>query len=283
MAGSQQPSQQKAAQQNNDNQVNNLTQQQIEELAIHCENAELEAYEITKITDDFPQMTYKDAFDIQWEARRRKEARGTKIVGMKMGLTSWAKMAQMGVEHPCYGYLADYFSVPEGGDIKTDELIHPKIEAEIAFVTKAPLKGPGVHIGDVLRATDFIVPAVEVIDSRYKDFKFDLKSVIADNSSSTRFITGGCMAQVDEVDLKTLGVVMEINGEIVATGAGAAVLGHPAASVAMLANMMGERGEEIPAGTFIMTGGITAAVTVNKGDNINVRYQGLGNISARFV
>ena len=270
-------------QQNNENQVNNLTQQQIEELAIHCENAELEAYEITKITDDFPQMTYKDAFDIQWEARRRKEARGTKIVGMKMGLTSWAKMAQMGVEHPCYGYLADYFSVPEGGDIKTDELIHPKIEAEIAFVTKAPLKGPGVHIGDVLRATDFIVPAVEVIDSRYKDFKFDLKSVIADNSSSTRFITGGCMAQVDEVDLKTLGVVMEINGEIVATGAGAAVLGHPAASVAMLANMMGERGEEIPAGTFIMTGGITAAVTVNKGDNINVRYQGLGNISARFV
>ncbi|WP_051227762.1 2-oxo-3-hexenedioate decarboxylase [Oceanospirillum beijerinckii] len=268
---------------NQENQVNNLTQQQIEELAIHCENAELEAYEITKITDDFPQMTYKDAFDIQWEARRRKEARGTKIVGMKMGLTSWAKMAQMGVEHPCYGYLADYFSVPEGGDIKTDELIHPKIEAEIAFVTKAPLKGPGVHIGDVLRATDFIVPAVEVIDSRYKDFKFDLKSVIADNSSSTRFITGGCMAQVDEVDLKTLGVVMEINGEIVATGAGAAVLGHPAASVAMLANMMGERGEEIPAGTFIMTGGITAAVTVNKGDNINVRYQGLGSISARFV
>ncbi len=284
MAASQTNTEQKnTVQQSNENQVNNLTPQEIVELAIHCENAELEAYEITKITDDFPQMTYKDAFDIQWEARRRKEARGTKIVGMKMGLTSWAKMAQMGVEHPCYGYLADYFSVPEGGDIKTDELIHPKIEAEIAFVTKSPLKGPGINIADVLRATDFVVPAVEVIDSRYKDFKFDLKSVIADNSSSTRFITGGCMSKVEDVDLKTLGVVMEINGEIVATGAGAAVLGHPAASVAMLANMMGERGEEIPAGTFIMTGGITAAVTVNKGDNINVRYQGLGTINARFV
>lgn len=263
--------------------MGNLTKEQILALAEHCENAELQAYEITKITDDYPDMTYEDAFDIQWQIRKQKEARGNKIVGMKMGLTSWAKMAQMGVEHPCYGFLADYFSVPEGGDIKTDELIHPKIEAEIAFVTKAPLKGPGVHIGDVLRATDFVVPAVEVIDSRYKDFKFDLKSVIADNSSSCRFITGGTMASPADIDLKNMGVVMEINGEVVATGAGAAVLGHPAASVAMLANMLAERGEEIPAGTFIMTGGITAAVTVNKGDSINIRYQGLGTISARFV
>lgn len=263
--------------------TNKLTKAQIDELATYCEEAELKQQEITKVTDKYPEMTYRDAFDVQWEVRRRKVARGHKVVGMKMGLTSWAKMAQMGVEQPCYGYLADYFSVPEGGEIKMDELIHPKIEAEIAFVTKAPLKGPGVHIGDVLRATDFIIPAVEVIDSRYKDFKFDLKSVIADNSSSSRFITGGRMARLEDVDVKNLGVVMEINGEIVATGAGAAVLGHPAASVAMLANMMGERGEEIPAGTFIMTGGITAAVTVNRGDSINIRYQDLGSITAKFV
>lgn len=263
--------------------TNKLTKAQIDELATYCEDAELKQQEIIKVTDKYPEMTYRDAFDVQWEVRRRKVARGHKIVGMKMGLTSWAKMAQMGVEQPCYGYLADYFSVPEGGEIKMDELIHPKIEAEIAFVTKAPLKGPGIHIGDVLRATDFIIPAVEVIDSRYKDFKFDLKSVIADNSSSSRFITGGRMARLEDVDVKNLGVVMEINGEIVATGAGAAVLGHPAASVAMLANMMGERGEEIPAGTFIMTGGITAAVTVNRGDSINIRYQGLGSITAKFV
>lgn len=262
---------------------NQLSQAQIQSLAIHCENAELEAHEITKITDDYPQITYKDAFDIQWEIRRRKEERGNKIVGMKMGLTSWAKMAQMGVEQPCYGFLADYFSVPEGGDIKHDELIHPKIEAELAFVLKEELQGPGVHIGDVLRATDFVMPAVEVIDSRYKDFKFDLKSVIADNSSSSRFMTGGNMTDVSEVDLKNIGVVMEINGEVVQTGAGAAVLGHPAASVAMLANMMGERGESLPVGTFIMIGAITAAVQVDKGDAFTVRYQGLGSISGRFV
>lgn len=266
-----------------DSQDNKLTKIQIEELAIHLENAELQAYEVTKITNDFPEMTYRDAFDIQWEIRRRKEERGHKIVGMKMGLTSWAKMAQMGVEHPCYGFLADYFAVPDGGEIKHDELIHPKIEAELAFVTKAPLRGPGIHIGDVLRATDFVMPAVEVIDSRYKDFKFDLKSVIADNSSSTRFIAGGSMAKPEDLDLKTLGVVMEINGEVVQTGAGAAVLGHPASSIAMLANMLSERGEEIPAGTFIMIGAITAAVQVNKGDSFCVHYQSLGTVTGKFV
>lgn len=263
--------------------MGNLNKQQIENLAEHLENAELQAHDVTKITDDFPDMTYEDAFDIQWEIRRRKEARGTKIVGMKMGLTSWAKMAQMGVEQPCYGFLADYFSIPDGGQIKHDELIHPKVEAELAFVTKAPLVGPGIHIGDVLRATDFVMPAVEIIDSRYRDFKFDLKSVIADNSSSSRFVAGGTMAKAEDLDLKNLGVVMEINGEVVQLGAGAAVLGHPASSVAMLANMLAERGEHIPAGTFIMIGAITAAVSVNKGDNFTVRYQGLGTVSGKFV
>lgn len=261
---------------------NGLTQTDIEQLAEHCENAERQAYEITKITDDYPAMTYKDAFDIQWEIRRRKEARGNKIVGMKMGLTSWAKMAQMGVESPCYGFLADYFSVPDGGDIQTDELIHPKIEAELAFVTNKDLAGP-VHIGDVLAATEMVMPAVEVIDSRYKDFKFDLKSVIADNSSSSRFITGGSAKPISELDVKTLGVVMTINGEVVQTGAGAAVLGHPAASVAMLANMLAERGEILPAGSFVLVGAITAAMAVQKGDSFCVHYDGLGSVSGRFV
>lgn len=260
-----------------------LNREQILALAEHIENAELQVHDITKITDDYPDMTFEDAYEVQWEIRRRKEERGNKVVGMKMGLTSWAKMAQMGVETPIYGFLADYFSVPEGGEIKHDELIHPKIEAELAFVLKDELKGPGVHIGDVLRATDFIMPAVEIIDSRYKDFKFDLTSVIADNSSSSRFMTGGRIADVADVDLKTLGVVMEVNGEVVETGAGAAVLGHPAASVAMLANMLGERGESLPAGSFIMIGAITAAVQVNKGDAFTVRYHGLGTLSGKFV
>jgi len=263
--------------------TNMLNREQIEAAANHLEKAELDACEITKLTEDYPYMSFQDAFDIQWEIRRRKESRGHHIVGMKMGLTSWVKMEQMGVDHPCYGFLADYFSVPDGGEIKMAELIHPKVEAEIAFVTNKELKGPGITIADVLAATDFVLPAVEIIDSRYRDFKFDLKSVIADNSSSVRFIAGGQMTRPDDIDLKNFGVVMEINGEVVATGAGAAVLGHPAASVAKLANMLGERDEAIAPGTFIMTGGITAAIQVAQGDNVCVHYQGMGSVSGRFV
>jgi len=260
-----------------------LNQATIEKLAEHLENAELQAYEVTKITDDYPNMTFTDATDVQWEIRRRKMSRGHKIVGMKMGLTSWAKMKQMGVEMPCYGFLADYFSLPDGAQVPFDELIHPKVEAEIAFVTNKELSGKNLTVEEVLAATELVVPAVEIIDSRYKDFKFDLTSVQADNSSSTRFVVGSHAAKPEDFDWSTIGVVMQKNGEIIELGAGAAVLDHPAASVAMLATMLAERDEVIPAGTFIMTGGITAAVLVERGDSIVVRYQGLGTVTMKFV
>lgn len=263
--------------------MSTLDQATVEKLSEHLENAELQAFEVTKITDDYPDMDFEDAYNIQWETLKRKKARGNKIIGMKMGLTSRAKMKQMGVETPVYGFLADYFACPESSEIKIDELIHPKVEAEIAFVTKAPLKGPGCHVGQVLAATDFVIPAVEVIDSRYKDFRFDLISVVADNSSSSRFVTGSRMAAPADVDMRTLGVVMEKNGELMEVGAGAAVLGHPASSVALLVNMMAERGEELPAGSLVLSGGITAAVQVERGDNVQVHFQDLGSISMKFV
>ena len=260
-----------------------LDQKTIEQLAEHLENAELKAYEVIKITEDHPEMDWDDAYAIQNEILRRKLARGAKVVGLKAGLTSYGKMKQMGVSTPVFGWLVDYFSVADGGEIKHSELIHPKVEPEIVFVTKKALKGPGCHIGAVLAATDFVMPGIEIIDSRYRDFKFDLKSVIADNCSSTRFVLGGQMTPVAGLDLRTVGVVMEKNGEPVACGAGAAVLGHPAAAIAALANHLGARGQEIPAGTFIMTGGVTEAIPVAKGDNVNVRFQDLGNVSFRFV
>lgn len=263
--------------------MSTLSNEIIEELAEYLEDCELQAREATKITDRFPDMDFDDAYAIQYAIRRRKLARGNRLTGLKVGLTSRAKMKQMGVETPIYGFLMDYFDRPDGGEIETEQLIHPKVEAELAFVTKAPLKGPGCHIGNVLAATDFVIPAVEIIDSRYENFRFDLASVIADNASSSRFVLGGRMAAPGEVDMRTLGVVMEKNGQVVELGAGAAVLGHPAASVALLANMLGERDEEIPAGTLILTGGITAAVAMEKGDCLSVRYQGLGSVGMRFV
>ena len=259
-----------------------LDRNTIEQLAAHLEGCELEARDTLKITDAHPDMDWDDAYAIQDEIKRRKLARGNKVVGLKAGLTSHAKMKQMGVETPVFGFLVDYFSVPDGGEIDTKALIHPKVEPEIAFVTKAPLKGPGCHIGAVLAATDFVIPAIEIIDSRYRDFKFDLKSVVADNCSSSRFVVGGAIANVADVDLRTIGIVLEKNGEPVAFGAGAAVLGHPAAAIAMLANMLGEKGEAIPAGTLILSGGITEAVTVAAGDSVTLRVQGLGSTSVRF-
>ena len=228
-------------------------------------------------------MDWDDAYAIQVEILRRKLARGNRVVGLKAGLTSHGKMKQMGVTTPVFGWLVDAFSVADGGEIRHSALIHPKVEPEIVFVTKKPLRGPGCHIGTVLAATDFVMPGIEVIDSRYKDFKFDLKSVIADNCSSSRFVLGGQAAPVAGLDLRTLGVVMEKNGEPVAIGAGAAVLGHPAAAVAELANHLGARGEEIPAGTTILSGGVTEAIAVAPGDHVNLRIQSLGSVSVRFT
>lgn len=261
----------------------NLDPQTIERLAAHLDAAETERREVHKITDDYPGMDWEDAYAIQDALRAFKEARGVRVAGLKMGLTSHAKMRQMGVVDPVYGFITDYGAVADGGEIDTKSLIHPKVEAEIAFVTRRPLKGPGCHIGSVLAATDFILPAVEIIDSRYENFRFDLKSVIADNTSSARYVLGGTHRNAEGIDLKNLGVVMEKNGEVVAMASGAAVLGHPAQSVAMLANMLGARGREIPAGTLILTGGVTEAVAVAAGDNVTVRYQHLGSVSMRFV
>ena len=255
--------------------INKLTDR-----VLHAQDS---ATTMTKLTDEYPSMSIDDGYAVQEELRRRWIARGDRCVGLKAGLTSRAKMKQMGVETPCFGVIFDYMSVADGGEIKTSELIHPKVEAEICFVLKAALRGPGCHVGAVLAATDFVVPAVEIIDSRYENFRFDLISVIADNTSASRFVVGGVARGVEGLDLRTLGLVMEKNGEIVAMAAGAAVLGHPAVAIAALANHLAERGEEIPAGTFIMSGGATEAIAVQAGDAISVRFQDLGSVSMRFI
>lgn len=260
-----------------------LSQQTIDQLAEHLETCQLQVRDTPKITDDHPEMDWDDAYAIQDVILQRKLARGARVVGLKAGLTSHAKMKQMGVTDPVFGFLVDEYAVAEGATIQTSELIHPKVEPEIAFVLKHALKGPGCHIGAVLAATDFVLPGIEVIDSRYRDFKFDLKSVVADNTSAARFVVGGQAVRPEQVDLRTVGVVLEKNGQPVAMGAGAAVLGHPAAAIAMLANHLGRRGQEIPAGSLILSGGVTEAVAVNAGDNVTLRVQGMGSVSLCFA
>ena len=261
----------------------NLSAATIAQLAEHLDNCQRNAQDTPKITDAHPDMDWDDAYAIQDAILARHLGRGARVIGLKAGLTSHAKMKQMGVETPVFGFLVDEYSVLEGAEVKVSELIHPKVEPEIAFVLKHALRGPGCHIGAVLAATDFVMPGIEVIDSRYRDFKFDLKSVVADNTSAARFVVGGQPLRPNELDLRTVGVVLEKNGEPVALGAGAAVLGHPAAAIAMLANHLGARGQEIPAGSLILSGGITEAVAVAAGDNVCLRVQGMGSVSLRFV
>ncbi len=255
----------------------------IDRLAEHLERCQLEVRDTTKITDEYPDLDWQDAYAIQDRILRRKCARGARLVGLKCGLTSHAKMKQMGVTDPVFGFLVDEFAVPASGKLERRRLIHPKVEPEIAFVLKRQLQGPGCHVAAVLAATDFVVPGIEVIDSRYRDFKFDLKSVIADNTSAANFVIGGVPMRPDEVDLRTLGVVMEKNGQVVALGAGASVVGHPAAAVAMLANHLSRRGQCIPAGALVLSGGVTEAVAVDAGDHVALRVQHLGSVSLRFV
>lgn len=260
-----------------------LTQEDIVRLCERIEGAQTRAYAIPKLTEEYPGMTIGDGYAVQSALRRRFIAQGHKLVGWKAGLTSKAKMQQMGVNVPSIGFLTDRMARPENSAITTSDLVHPRVECEVAFVMKKDLAGPGCTREDVLDATDYVLPAVEIIDSRFSGFKFDLESVVADNGSSARYVGGGRARYVDEIDLRTLGVVMEKNGEIVGMGAAAAVLGHPAEAIAMLVNILAELGETLPAGSFVMSGGITEAVAVKPGDSIVARFQELGSVSMRFV
>ncbi|MGQ0698983.1 MAG: 2-oxo-3-hexenedioate decarboxylase [Panacagrimonas sp.] len=246
-------------------------------------SAQDNVHTITKLTDEYPSMSIEDGYAVQDELRRRWIARGDRLVGFKGGLTSKAKMIQMGVNVPSFGILMASFARPENSVIEMDQLLHPRVEAEIAFVMKEELKGANCTVEQVLAATDYVIPAVEVIDSRYEKFKFDLVSVIADNASSSRYVTGGRPRDPRELDLRTIGVVIEKNGEIQALGASAAVLNHPANAIAMLVKYLAGRGESLPAGSFVMTGGITEAIAVARGDNIVARFQDMGSVSFKFV
>ncbi|GGP16677.1 2-keto-4-pentenoate hydratase [Oceanobacillus neutriphilus] len=257
-----------------------MDQNLVKELAAYTHTAEKEKREIVKITAElYKGLTIEDAYLIQEEVVKQKLAEGRKIIGPKMGITSEAKMKQMHVEDPIYGYVFDNMVVNEGDSISMDDYIHPKAEPEIGFILSKDLEGPDVTALDVLRATEYVFPAIEIIDSRYENFNFTLPDVIADNTSAAGAVFGTNLKRPDSLELEVVGVTLSINGEIQALGAGAAVLGHPANSVARLANMLSKKGEKVKAGQPILSGGITAAVKLSRGDFVSAKYGGLGDIS----
>ena len=260
-----------------------LNAEQIQRLTDRVEAAQREARAITKLTDEFPAMSLRDGYAVQSELRRRWLAAGRRQVGWKIGLTSKAKMQQMGVDVPSIGFLMADMNRPEGTVVRTDDMVHPRVECEVAFVTKRLLGGPSVSREQVLEATDFVVPAIEIIDSRFHGFKFDLPSVVADNGSSARYVVGGRPRRPQDIALDTLGVVLERNGETTTVGASAAVMGHPADAIALLVKVLDELGETLPAGSFVMSGAITEAVAVKPGDFVTARFQDLGSVGIRFA
>jgi 2-keto-4-pentenoate hydratase len=244
--------------------------------------AEKERYQIGTISTVNTDMTVEDAYAIQIEnVERRKEA-GETVIGMKIGLTSKAMQKLLGVNEPDYGHLTDKMLICEGDNCKTDELLQPKVEGELAFCLKKRLMGPGITIADVYNAVKWVVPAIEIVDSRIKDWKIKLVDTIADNGSSAKFVLGSKMTPIENIDMRLIGMMLEKNGEVVSTGTGAEVWGNPAAAVAWLANKLSKFGIALEEGNIVMAGAVTAAEKVEKGDIFTVSFQGLGSVTVKF-
>ena len=249
-----------------------LSEQTIESISRDLYSAERDRRTLRPITETYPEIDIDTAYRIQLALIQLKDADGEKIVGKKIGLTSKAMQKMLNVDQPDYGHIFDNMVLQDGVVFRVAELIQPKIEPEIAFILDREIKGPGVTPIQVLAATRFVVPALEIIDSRIEGWKIKLCDTIADNASSARVVLGSSPKRVDERDLKLVGMILEKNGDIVQTGAGGAVLGHPAVAVAWLANAVGQFGVGLSAGDIIMPGALCGA-----------SFDGLGTVSVRFA
>jgi 2-oxopent-4-enoate/cis-2-oxohex-4-enoate hydratase len=237
---------------------------------------------LAPLTEREPGITIDDAYAIQQQLLSRRLAGGARVVGKKVGVTSRAVMNMLEVFQPDFGYLLDDMLYNDGDSIPRDSLIQPRAEGEIAFVLKHDLNGPGISAADVLRATDFVMPCFEIVDSRIRDWKIRIQDTVADNASCGVFVLGNGAADPRKLDLATCGMVLEKNGEIVATGAGAAALGNPVNAVAWLANTMGRLGVPLRAGEVILSGALAAMFPAAAGDHFRVTIGGLGTCGLRF-
>lgn len=245
--------------------------------------AEVRREPIEPLTDRHPELTVREAYEIQLLVLERKLREGGRVVGKKIGLTSPAMQRMLGVDQPDYGHLLDRMQVADGGTIERWRLIQPRIEGEIAFLLKKDLTGPGVGIEDVLVATERVVPALEVIDSRIRDWRIRLADTIADNASSGAFVLGETWHRAEDFDLAEVEMVLRRRGEEVLQGKGEAVLGHPARAVAWLANALAEFGIGLKAGEIVLSGSLGAAQAVESGDEVEADFGAFGRVSVRFV
>ena len=260
-----------------------MDQKTIEALGDSLYDALVARTPIAPLSAAHPDMTIEDAYHVQQRMIARRLEKGDRVIGKKIGVTSKAVMNMLGVHQPDFGYLLDSMVFNEGESVDMDTLIQPKAEGEIAFLLKKDLQGPGVTAADVLAATEGVMACFEIVDSRIQDWKIKIQDTVADNASCGVFVLGDQLVDIADLDLALAGMVLEKNGEIVVTGAGAATMAHPVNAMVWLANMLGSLGIALQAGDIVLSGAMGAMVPVARGDNLRMTIGGIGGCSVRFV
>ena len=266
-----------------------MTPEQHRAAALRLDEAERTRRQIRMISLEHPDMTMADAYAVQGAWRAVKLARGRRIIGHKIGLTSKAMQAAVGIKQPDSGFLLDDMLFPDGGEVPVDRFIGLRIEAELAFVLKAPLSGAELTIEDVLAATDYVTPALEILDTRI--FRVDPETgktrsvldTISDNAANAGIVLGGRRLPPREADLRWIGAICAKNGEIEETGLAAGVLGHPANGIVWLAARLSEHGLSLAPGEIVLAGSFIRPVEVGRGDSIVADYGPQGSVSIAFV
>nr|WP_064092396.1 fumarylacetoacetate hydrolase family protein [Rossellomorea aquimaris] len=256
---------------------------EIKSLSSHLMEAEKKKHGVKPITELKPSISIQEAYHVQLETITQKVENGATIIGKKIGLTSIAMQELLGVDEPDYGHLLDGMAVENNGAVKGNQVLQPRVEGEIAFVLKKELKGPDVTVEDVLEATDYVLPALEIVDSRILDWKIKLQDTIADNASSGLFVLGDHPVSINEVNLKEVQVKLFRNGELMNTGKGSAALGDPAYCVAWLANKLADYDLSLEPGEVILSGALSAAVFAHPGDEFSADFDWFGKVSCTFA
>jgi 2-oxo-hept-3-ene-1,7-dioate hydratase len=244
--------------------------------------AEKERKQAVQLSTTFPDIMIEDSYAISTEVNNRKIAAGAKLIGHKVGLTSKAMQRSSQIDEPDYGYLLDHMMIADGAKVPHANFCRPRVEIELAFVLGKALKGPGIGLTDVLRATEYVVPAMEIVDARLLDPR-KIFDTVADNGAAAGIVVGGRPIRPMDVDLRWVGGIMYVNSEIEETGVAAGVLGHPALGVAWLANKLGSVGVTLEPGHLVLAGSFTRVVFARKGDTLHADFGSLGGIAVQFV
>jgi len=255
----------------------------IEEHANHLASAWKIGEGVQPVTALDPELTIDEAYQVQKKMIDMEINNGQKITGKKIGLTSKAMQDMLGVNEPDYGHLLDNMEIGHGESISFKQVLQPKVEGELAFILKEDLTGPDVTTMDVLKATDVIVPALEIVDSRIKDWKITLADTIADNASSGLYVLGERVKKLSDIDIKQIGMALYKNNELQNTGVGAAALGNPATCVAWLANKLAIYDITLKAGEVILSGALSAAIEAQPGDEFYAKFAELGEVRVSFT